>query len=89
MSEKCEECGAYYKSTPKSTHAVNCSRNTPEQLRTLLDLYYNDWIRMQSSASDVRKRMVAIAMRWEGKCKILKHENNKLRNKLYRKENKE
>lgn len=80
----CSECGAY------KDHAPECSKNTYEDLRRHLDLYVTSWRKLEMAKREKNKKLWEIidakakeVTFWQGKFRIVKHENNQLRKKLF------
>lgn len=81
----CEECNA------NTRHSPLCSKNTPEQIKEHLIVYFaeyqktHQYLRKGRSDTDIRvKEAKKEAEFWKGKFFVVKEENNKLRknNKL-------
>ena len=74
--EFCRDCGA------RGRHVLDCSWQSYAGAIDGMMGYYQAWID-QSNANNRIRRDVTL---WEGKYRIVKHENNKLRKRLYEKE---
>jgi len=71
---KCDECGAW------CGHEITCSRVTVESIARLLKIARKN----EESIRQKAARWLEQLQRATGKIAILQHENNKLRNKLFR-----
>lgn len=84
MSEnKCSECGAYH------GHSPLCSLIDFETAKQELKRYYELWLnreietrKREATAFGIVKKAWEKSAFWEGKFRIVKNENNKLRKKL-------
>lgn len=78
MSEKCSECGSY------GRHSPICNEQTLEEAKENTHHYYNAWLKQldrdRTSSGKLRKQLIFM----QGKYMMVKHENNKLRNKVYK-----
>ena len=70
---KCEECGA------SGGHSPFCEKQTVDQIKSQLKRYYTAWLDRQNNARASRDRLLHEIVFWQGKCAMLKHENNQLR----------
>ena len=79
----CQECGAYH------DHSPLCSKNTPEEIKKFLMVYFSEYqrwavkdqtaqSRCQTRVSEARKEREF----WKGKFNEVKHENNELRKQI-------
>jgi len=73
----CDECGAH------ESHSVFCSRQSRAELLLQLKTYYDAWANHHAKNEIVIKRYRAEIVHWQGKHAMLRHENNKLRKKLF------
>lgn len=81
----CKECGSY----DNERHHPYCSKASDEQkIRGYLD-YYEAWLRENAERNKMYTRLSKDITFWQGKYRIVKHENNKLRKALYQKNKKE
>ena len=75
MDKYCKECFA---SAPR--HSSTCSKASEDQVRSSIKFYKRRNIELENWLNQANNR----AMMWEGKFRIVKHENNKLRSKLWK-----
>ena len=78
--EFCPEC--HVLATHPRPHLISCSRISVEHKAALADYYYekcNEYSR-EKSKRDVR--LAKMVLEWQGRCAILRHENNQLRRKI-------
>jgi hypothetical protein len=77
----CEGCGAYY------GHSPLCENQPPEEQLAKLKqncIYLNKRLNEERTSYQLyRTRLKGEVEKWQGKFRTVKHENNKLRNKLY------
>lgn len=86
--KQCPECKAYtYPSHEIQRHSPTCSKNTYQDLQQHIKDMQHAHSRFQSHFNDVRERLNQLIERWQGKFLAVKHENNKLRNALYQRQN--
>lgn len=85
--EQCPECKAY-----RGHHSPKCSLIDLEEAKKQLLQYYDLWLTRETkqrakseSYNKWAKLLRADCERWRGKFLIVTHENNKLRNKLNKK----
>lgn len=76
----CKECGSY----DDEHHGVECSHTSVERKAELYKMYYEMRKRSQQANAVSFKRVKEQVTFWQGKCAILKRENNALRGNLYR-----
>lgn len=72
---RCDECSSV------NGHRAFCSQQTREQAMFNAKMIWDTNLINQKCISHLRKQITQI----QGKCAVLKNENNKLRNKLFRK----
>lgn len=78
-TRRCNECGCF------NSHTADCSQVTVEQMKQYLSNYrksIEQHIKVQRTHWNTWDRLRKEIDRWHGKYLIVKHENNKLRNKL-------
>lgn len=75
-TKTCPECD--YGSTHKPAHAARCSRATVDDLRN----WFNDSQWWNELYKERITQFRLAAERWEGKFRVVKHENNMLRKSL-------
>lgn len=80
--QKCPECGAYRTLDDDEAHAPKCSLASVQYRASQADLYYDAWLRDSRQHEKLRAFWKEQVTLWQGKCLILRHENNKLRRKL-------
>lgn len=91
--DPCKECGAY------KGHSPNCSLIEFDEAKKQLLLYYNQWVNIHREMNREIKKAVTYANKqaskaydlsnsWYGKYAIVKHENNILRKRLYKRDGK-
>lgn len=71
----CDSCGS------RGRHSFDCKHITWDGLLEEVKNYHEAWEREQRFSDGYRRQVVE----WQGKYSMVKHENNKLRKKLYRK----
>jgi hypothetical protein len=84
---KCPECGAY------DGHGIECELKTPAEWRAAALQYHKAWNESEKPVRErykeryehwdrsIRKACEQVT-HWQGKFRIVKHENNQLRKKL-------
>lgn len=75
-STKCDECGAFH-----GMHALACSRQTYEQMQQQVLDHHSSWQAEHQRYNTLHARLKQHVTLWQGKCAILRHENNKLRDR--------
>lgn len=78
-NEKCPECSAY-----QGHHHPKCSLIDGEHAKTLLHQYYDNWLEARNKRDGALKHWRDLVTFWQGKCAILRQENNALRRKVSR-----
>jgi hypothetical protein len=73
LENKCVECGA--STTKTSWHSGACSLAPRSQLLHFAQLYFHNC----KASQDHSRRLRDLIAHWEGKYRIVKHENNQLR----------
>ena len=74
----CQECGSY----SENWHKLDCSHLTLERRAQLLDCYLKTANEAARRITIANKRLSEQVTFWKGKFSILKEENNALRRKL-------
>lgn len=85
-ADKCVECGAYHRHSPK------CSLMDEKCAKEMLAEYYDVWLEMETKhrkyADELYERIKKAkkeAEFWKGKFVVVKNENNVLRRKIAKK----
>lgn len=76
----CPKCGAY------TGHGVECTGMTVEEKAEKMMHYYEAWRKKCNEHHDIQVKWQTYAVMWQGKCAMLRQENNKLRRALYKQE---
>lgn len=76
LPDRCPECGLF-------GHDPFCSLQTLEYKAAQVEVYYNAWVQGQQSSKKLWDHNTKQIRELQGRCAILRNENNKLRRKLY------
>jgi len=82
LKNPCPECGSYY----EDDHAIDCSKMGDEEKAEKLKQYYQAWLELTNERRALILRYGKDITFWQGKFRIVAHENNALRRKLYKKD---
>jgi hypothetical protein len=77
----CEECGSY----DSENHHPKCGKKSDEEKIREFSYYYEVWLDTNDQLIKLIKKRAEEITFWQGKYRMVKHENNKLRRKLYSK----
>lgn len=84
IKNPCPECDHGIDSTDLTRrHLTTCSLATPEEVRAMLNYYVKAYQKEFARHHAEMLKAMHNAERWHGKYMMVKHENNKLRRKLY------
>jgi hypothetical protein len=75
----CDECGAFH-----GLHRRNCTLQTKEQLLGVVNRCLDDKERVAKMNGGITRRLADHATFWQGKFRIVVHENNMLRKRVRR-----